>query len=44
MAAGFGLYSLAIVATIFILLIFIAMNIIEKPIRRISDDIDQLKS
>jgi putative Mg2+ transporter-C (MgtC) family protein len=37
MAAGFGLYSLAIFATIFILLVFIAMSVIEKPIRKISD-------
>lgn len=38
MAAGFGLYSLAIISTILILLIFIAMNIIEKPIRKISEN------
>jgi putative Mg2+ transporter-C (MgtC) family protein len=41
MAAGFGLYSLAIIATVFILLIFLTMNIIEKPIRKISEDKDQ---
>ncbi|MFA5778305.1 MAG: MgtC/SapB family protein [Candidatus Paceibacterota bacterium] len=45
MAAGFGLYGLAIIATIFILLVFIAMIVIEKPIRKISgDEIDQPKS
>jgi len=38
MAAGFGLYGLAIIATILILLVFIAMNIIEKPIRKISEE------
>jgi len=41
MAAGFGLYSLAVIATVLVLLIFIAMNFIEKPIRKISDNIDQ---
>jgi putative Mg2+ transporter-C (MgtC) family protein len=40
MAAGFGLYSLAMISTILVLFIFIAMNIIEKPIRKISEDID----
>ena len=43
MASGFGLYSLATIATILILFIFIAMNIIEKPIKKISDEIDQNK-
>lgn len=38
MAAGFGLYSLAIISTILVLLIFIVMNVIEKPIRKISDE------
>src|SRR3989344_8301421 len=33
MASGFGLYNLAIISTILVLLIFIAMNILEKPIR-----------
>lgn len=42
MAAGFGLYSLSIIATILILIIFLTMNIIEKPIRKISgDDVGQ---
>lgn len=40
MASGFGLYSLAIVATLLILAVFLTMNIIEKPIRKISGDID----
>ena len=43
MAAGFGLYSLAIISTILILLIFIAMNIIEKPIRKISENSEDQK-
>ncbi len=42
MAAGFGLYNLAIVATVLVLFIFIVMNILEKPIKKISgDDIGQ---
>jgi putative Mg2+ transporter-C (MgtC) family protein len=40
MASGFGLYTLAIVSTLLILLVFLTMNIIEKPIRKISGDID----
>jgi putative Mg2+ transporter-C (MgtC) family protein len=38
MAAGFGLYGLATIVTVFTLLVFIAMNIIEKPIRKISEN------
>jgi putative Mg2+ transporter-C (MgtC) family protein len=41
MAAGFGLYGLAITGTILILLILVAMNILEKPIRKISDNIER---
>jgi len=41
MAAGFGLFSLAIISTVLVLLIFITMNFFEKPIKRISGDIDQ---
>lgn len=33
MAAGFGLFDLAIIATVFVLLIFIALYILERPIR-----------
>lgn len=44
MASGFGLYGLATIATILVLFIFIAMIIIEKPIRKISDDASQSKS
>jgi len=40
MAAGFGLYSLAIIAAVFILIVFVAMNIFEKPLRKISENID----
>jgi len=38
MAAGFGLFNLAIVSTILVLFIFVVMNILEKPIRKISDN------
>ena len=41
MAAGFGLYSLATIVTLLVLLILILINILEKPIRRISKEIDQ---
>ena len=44
MAAGFGLFSLAIVSTILVLIIFIAMNIFERPLKRISNDMDREKS
>ena len=37
MASGFGLFSLAIISTVLVLLIFLVMNMLEKPIRRISD-------
>jgi len=42
MACGFGLFSLAIIATILVLFIFIVMNILEKPIRKISDENENL--
>ena len=38
MAAGFGLFSLAIVSTVLVLIIFIIMNIIEKPIQKYSNN------
>jgi len=41
MAAGFGLFSLAIITTILVLLVLIMVNIFEKPIRKISGGIDQ---
>lgn len=42
MTAGFGLFSLAIIATILVLFIFVVMNIFEKPIRKISDENENL--
>ena len=44
MAAGFGLYNLAVISTILVLIILIAMNIIEKPIRKISGSFDHLEN
>lgn len=41
MAAGFGFYSLAVLSTVLVLAIFIVMNILEKPIRKISEEIDE---
>ena len=41
MAAGFGFFSLAIITTILALFVLTVVNIFEKPIRKISDDIDQ---
>ena len=43
MAVGFGLFSLSIIATVLVLLIFVIMNIIEKPIRKISDENQNLE-
>ena len=44
MAAGFGLYTLAVIATVLVLFIFVVMNMIEKPIRKISDGLDNSES
>jgi len=41
LAAGFGLFGLALISTILVLMIFILLNIIEKPIRKISEDLDK---
>ncbi len=38
MACGLGLFDLAIISTVLVLLIFILLNIFEKPIRKISDE------
>jgi len=38
MACGFGLFTLAIISTALVLIIFIVLNVIEKPIKRISED------
>jgi putative Mg2+ transporter-C (MgtC) family protein len=41
MAAGFKLYSLATLSTVLVLFIFIMVNILEKPVRRLSDIVDK---
>lgn len=38
MAVGFGFYSLAIIVTVLVLLILIFINIIERPIKKISEE------
>ncbi len=40
-AAGFGFFAPALIATILVLMIFILLNIIEKPIRKISDEMER---
>lgn len=44
MAAGFGFYDLAMIATALVLFILVVVYIFEKPIRKISDDIDSSKA
>jgi putative Mg2+ transporter-C (MgtC) family protein len=44
MAVGLGFYSLAIIVTILVLLILTLVNILEKPIRKISAEADQQKN
>ena len=44
MATGFGLYAMAIIATVLVFFILIIVNLLEKPIRKISGEIDQPKS
>jgi len=38
MAVGFGLFSLSIISTVLVLLVLIMVNILEKPIRKISSN------
>ncbi len=40
MAAGFGFYSLAVIAAALVLFVFIAVNLIERPLRKMSDEVD----
>jgi putative Mg2+ transporter-C (MgtC) family protein len=42
MAAGFGFYSLAVITTVLVILVLIVVSIAERPIRKISEDIDPL--
>lgn len=41
MAAGLGFYSLALIVTVLVLLILTLVNVLEKPIRKISAEADQ---
>jgi len=41
MAAGFGFFGLAFFSTILVLMIFILLNILERPIRKISEEMDK---
>lgn len=41
MAAGFGLFNLAILTTVFVLLIFVVVSMMEKPIIRMVEKRDQ---
>jgi putative Mg2+ transporter-C (MgtC) family protein len=41
MAAGFGLYGMAMITTILIVLVLTVVNIVEKPIRKISENIEK---
>jgi len=36
MASGFGLYDLAVISTVLVLIVFVVMNILENPIRKFS--------
>ncbi len=38
MASGFGLFSIAVISTILVLFVFVVMAIVEKPIRKISEE------
>lgn len=38
MACGFGLFGLATISTVLVILVFTLMNILEKPIRKISEE------
>ena len=42
MAAGFGLYSLAIISTALVLIIFVIVNLLEKPVKEISLNMDKV--
>ncbi len=44
MAAGLGLYSMALIVTVLVLLILTLVNILERPIRKISEDMDEYKN
>lgn len=41
MASGFGFYSLAVITTVLVLFVLVIISVFEKPIRKISDEIDK---
>lgn len=41
MAAGIGFYSLACITTFLVLLVLVVVNVLEKPIRKISEKLDK---
>ncbi|KKT19027.1 MAG: Mg2+ transporter-C family protein, partial [Candidatus Nomurabacteria bacterium GW2011_GWB1_43_7] len=41
MAAGFGFFGLSVIAAVFVLAVFVILYFVEKPIQKISDNIDQ---
>lgn len=41
MASGFGFYNLAFIATLLVLFVLVVVYFFEKPIRKISEDMDQ---
>lgn len=43
MASGLKFYSLAVIATVLVLFVFVVVGLLEKPIRRISGDAEQPK-
>ena len=44
MAAGFGFYNIALITTILVLFVLVIVNIFEKPIKKISEEIDPPKN
>lgn len=40
MAAGFGFYPLACISAVLVLFVLVAVNFFERPIKKISDEID----
>lgn len=44
MAAGAGFYGMASIVTVLVLIILTLVNILERPIRKISEDIDEYKN
>ncbi len=41
MASGLGFFNLAVITTVLVLIILVAMNLLEKPIRKISENGDK---